>query len=60
MWEFYLVACELAFRRQGHMVWQAQLGHRADAAPLTRDYIAQAEQEAARRAETASPLSTAL
>jgi cyclopropane-fatty-acyl-phospholipid synthase len=60
MWEFYLVACELAFRRQGHMVWQAQLGHRADAAPLTRDYITQAEQEAARRAEMPSPLSTAL
>jgi cyclopropane-fatty-acyl-phospholipid synthase len=55
MWEFYLVACELAFRRQGHMVWQAQLGHRADAAPLTRDYIAEAEQAAAGRALAASP-----
>jgi cyclopropane-fatty-acyl-phospholipid synthase len=60
MWEFYLVACELAFRRQGHMVWQAQLGHRADAAPLTRDYIAEAEQAAARHAAAASPCSTAL
>jgi cyclopropane-fatty-acyl-phospholipid synthase len=60
MWEFYLVACELAFRRQEHMVWQAQLGHRADAVPLTRDYIAEAEHAAARRAEVASPCSTAL
>lgn len=59
MWEFYLVGCELAFRRQGHMVWQAQLGFRADAAPLTRDYIAENEARAARRAADASPLSTA-
>ncbi len=56
MWEFYLVACELAFRRQGHMVWQAQLAHRPDAVPLTRDYIAEAEH--ATRAFTASPTST--
>jgi cyclopropane-fatty-acyl-phospholipid synthase len=60
MWEFYLVACELAFRRQGHMVWQAQLGHRADAAPLTRDYIAHAEAAAMERARNASPVSTGL
>lgn len=60
MWEFYLVACELAFRRQGHMVWQAQLGHRVDAAPLTRDYIAVAELAAASNAPFASPCSTAL
>jgi cyclopropane-fatty-acyl-phospholipid synthase len=60
MWEFYLVACELAFRRQGHMVWQAQLGHRADAVPLTRDYIAEAERTAARPVPVASPCSTAL
>jgi len=58
MWEFYLVACELAFRHQGHMVWQAQLAHRQDAVPLTRDYIARAEAEAAARAVGASPVST--
>jgi cyclopropane-fatty-acyl-phospholipid synthase len=58
MWEFYLVACELAFRHQAHFVWQAQLAHRQDAVPLTRDYIAEAETAAAGRA--ASPVSTGL
>jgi cyclopropane-fatty-acyl-phospholipid synthase len=59
MWEFYLTGCELTFRHQGHMVWQAQLAHRQDAVPLTRDYIARAEAEAARRAMAGSPVSTA-
>jgi cyclopropane-fatty-acyl-phospholipid synthase len=58
MWEFYLVGSELAFRHQGHFVWQAQLAHRQDVVPLTRDYIAEAEAAAARRA--ASPVSTGL
>ena len=44
MFEFYLAGCELAFRRQGHMVWQAQLAHRFDAVPLTRDYITDADR----------------
>ena len=39
MWEFYLVGCELTFRRMGHMVFQVQLAKRQDAVPLTRDYI---------------------
>ena len=39
MWEFYLIGSELAFRRQGHMVWQMQLARSVDAVPLTRDYI---------------------
>ncbi len=43
MFEFYLSGCELAFRRMGHMNWQMQLAHRADAVPLTRDYMAVAE-----------------
>ena len=30
MWEFYLVGSELAFRREGHMVFQMQLAARAD------------------------------
>jgi len=58
MWEFYLTGCELAFRRQGHMVWQAQLARRLERVPLTRDYIARVEAEAARRAHGASPVST--
>jgi cyclopropane-fatty-acyl-phospholipid synthase len=43
MWEFYLIASELAFRRMGHMVFQMQLARRPDAVPLTRDYIAEFE-----------------
>ncbi len=39
MWEFYLVGCEVAFRRMGQMVFQMQLSKRQDAVPLTRDYI---------------------
>ncbi|QXM23480.1 cyclopropane-fatty-acyl-phospholipid synthase family protein [Elioraea tepida] len=58
MWEFYLTACELTFRHQGHMVWQAQLAHRAAAVPLTRDYISRAEAEAAARTAAQSPVST--
>ena len=43
MWEFYLAGCEIAFRFQGHMVFQVQMAKRADAVPLTRDYIGAAE-----------------
>jgi cyclopropane-fatty-acyl-phospholipid synthase len=46
MFEFYLAVAETAFRRQNHMVFQIQLAHRQDAAPLTRDYIARAEARA--------------
>jgi cyclopropane-fatty-acyl-phospholipid synthase len=53
MFEFYLVGCELAFRRMGHMNWQLQLARRADAVPLTRDYIRNAERGAALRASGA-------
>ena len=44
MFEFYLAGCELTFRHGGHFVWQMQLAHRADAVPLTRDYIMAAER----------------
>jgi cyclopropane-fatty-acyl-phospholipid synthase len=44
MWEFYLAASEASFRHGGLMVFQAQLTHSVDAAPLTRDYIADAER----------------
>jgi len=43
MFEFYLAACEVTFRKAGHMVWQVQLAHTHDAVPLTRDYIGPAE-----------------
>ncbi len=39
MFDFYLSGSELAFRHNGHMVWQMQLAHHQDAVPLTRDYI---------------------
>ena len=44
MMEMYLAGCELAFRRQGHMVWQVQLAREVDAVPLTRDYISESER----------------
>jgi cyclopropane-fatty-acyl-phospholipid synthase len=39
MWEFYLAGSEVAFRRQGLMVFQMQLAKRVDAVPRTREYI---------------------
>ncbi len=39
MFEFYLCGSEIAFRREGHMVFQIQLAHKQTAVPLTRDYI---------------------
>jgi cyclopropane-fatty-acyl-phospholipid synthase len=39
MWEFYLIGCEIAFRRMGQMVFQIQIAKHQDAVPLTRDYI---------------------
>jgi cyclopropane-fatty-acyl-phospholipid synthase len=46
MWEFYLIGCEIAFRRMGQMVFQIQIAKRQDAVPLTRDYIANWERSA--------------
>ena len=43
MFQFYLAASELAFRRQNHMVFQIQFARRQDAVPLTRDYLAPTE-----------------
>jgi cyclopropane-fatty-acyl-phospholipid synthase len=39
MWEFYLAACEAAFRFQDVAVFQVQCARRIDTVPLTRDYI---------------------
>jgi cyclopropane-fatty-acyl-phospholipid synthase len=39
MFEFYLCGSEIAFRREGHMVFQVQLAHDQTAVPLTRDYV---------------------
>jgi cyclopropane-fatty-acyl-phospholipid synthase len=43
MWEFYLAASEMAFRRQNMMVFQVQLTKRQGVVPITRDYIAKGE-----------------
>jgi cyclopropane-fatty-acyl-phospholipid synthase len=51
MWEFYLVACEVSFRRMGQMVFQLQLTREQDAVPLTRDYITDWERERLSAAE---------
>jgi len=53
MWEFYLAACEMTFRRQGHMVAQIQVAKSVDAVPRTRDYIT--EWEHRRTTETDVP-----
>ena len=39
MWEFYLAGSEIAFREQGHIVFQMQLAKTIDAVPMTRDYM---------------------
>ena len=48
MFEFYLAGSEIAFRREGHMVFQIQLAHQQTAVPLTRDYITEAERSPVR------------
>jgi cyclopropane-fatty-acyl-phospholipid synthase len=47
MFEFYLCGAEIAFRHEGHMVFQIQLARSQRAVPLTRDYIAAFEAGAA-------------
>ena len=43
MWEFYLAASEMAFRKQNLMNFQIQLTRRQGVVPMTRDYIGQEE-----------------
>lgn len=45
MWEFYLAGCEMAFRLQGHVVFQIQLSKRLETVPLTRDYMIDRERK---------------
>jgi len=44
MWEYYLASSELGFRALGDMNMQIQLTRSADALPLTRDYMFEAER----------------
>jgi cyclopropane-fatty-acyl-phospholipid synthase len=43
MWEFYLAAAEMSFRKQNFMNLQIQLTKRQGVVPMTRDYIAREE-----------------
>jgi cyclopropane-fatty-acyl-phospholipid synthase len=43
MWEFYLASSEMAFREGAMMVFQIQITKRQGIVPMTRDYIARAE-----------------
>ena len=45
MWEFYLKACEMAFKYSNQMVFQIQITRRQDAVPLLRDYVTDWERE---------------
>ncbi len=54
MWEFYLSGAEVTFRRMGQIVVQIQLTKSVDAVPLTRDYMANWEQEHTLAAEPAA------
>ena len=44
MWEFYLAGSEAAFRYQNFVVFQIQLAKRIGTLPITRGYMASAEQ----------------
>lgn len=39
MWEYYLAISEISFRHLRNLVFQFQISHRPDAAPVTRDYL---------------------
>jgi len=43
MWEFYLTASEMSFRKQNLMNLQIQITKRQDVVPMTRDYIGREE-----------------
>jgi cyclopropane-fatty-acyl-phospholipid synthase len=45
MWEVYLCLSELSFRYGANMIIQVQLSKRVGAAPITRDYMLEAERE---------------
>ena len=45
MWEFYLAASEMSFRKQNLMNFQIQLTKRQGVVPMTRDYVAREETQ---------------
>ncbi|MGH7094456.1 MAG: class I SAM-dependent methyltransferase, partial [Stellaceae bacterium] len=54
MWETYLIGSELAFRREGHLVWQMQLAKSVDTVPIIRDYMLDWERHGQHKAERAA------
>ena len=58
MWEFYLAASEMSFRKQNLMNFQIQLTKRQGVVPMTRDYIAR-EEARLRGIETGKPAAAA-
>jgi cyclopropane-fatty-acyl-phospholipid synthase len=59
MWEFYLIAAELAFRYGDQMVFQMLLSKTADTLPIRRDYMADAEADLERKEPGAHDLAQA-
>lgn len=55
MWEFYLAASEMTFRKQGMMNFQIQLTKRQGVVPITRDYIGREEGRLRSREHGAKP-----
>ncbi|MBV9564765.1 MAG: class I SAM-dependent methyltransferase [Bradyrhizobium sp.] len=55
MWEFYLAASEMSFRKQNLMNIQIQLTKRQGVVPMTRDYIAQEEARLRAREQDSRP-----
>lgn len=55
MWEFYLAACEMTFRKQAMMNFQIQLTRRQGVVPMTRNYIAREEARLRAREGTTQP-----
>ena len=53
MFEFYLCGAELAFRRQDHVNFQIQMTRDRSALPVARDYMFEAERQAAHAREDA-------
>ncbi|WP_316229465.1 cyclopropane-fatty-acyl-phospholipid synthase family protein [Bradyrhizobium sp. SZCCHNR1070] len=56
MWEFYLAASEMAFRKQNMMNFQIQLTKRQDVVPITRDYIPHEEARLRARERGSRPV----
>jgi cyclopropane-fatty-acyl-phospholipid synthase len=55
MWEFYLAASEMSFRKQNLMNFQIQLTKRQGVVPMTRDYIGRSEAELRARERKSQP-----